>query len=72
MLMSHLHGSVESVKKRSLGEVQINSSLYLRYYAEACTTGGDYHVRDLAPGQHSSQETSRRWRAEGECDKSKM
>ena len=37
------------------------------YYAEACndlTNGGD-HLLSLAPGQHSSKETSQRWRVVG-------
>ena len=37
------------------------SSLYSRYYAEACNEGGA-HLRDLAPGLHSSEKTSQRWR----------
>ena len=39
----------------------IKSSLYSRYYAEACYSGAHHHC--LAPGQHSSEETSQWWRA---------
>ena len=39
----------------------IKSSLYSRYYAEACNEWR-VHLRGLVPGQHSSEETSQRWR----------
>ena len=42
--------------------LKIKSSLYLRYYAETCNEWRD-HLRGLAPGQHSSEETSQRLRA---------
>ena len=38
-------------------------SLYSRYYAEA---SGGAHLRGLAPGQNSFEETSKRWRAVGD------
>ena len=41
--------------------VQIKSSLYQPYYAEA--TSGEAGLRGLVPGQHSCEETSLRWRA---------
>ena len=37
---------------------KIGSSLNSRHYAECWV-----HLRDLAPWQHSSEETSQRWRA---------
>ena len=42
---------------------KIKSSLHSQYYAEA---SGGIHLRDLAHGQHSSEETSQRWRAVGD------
>ena len=45
---------------------KIKSSLYLRYYAEACYEWW-VHLRGIAPGEHScSEETSQRWRAVGD------
>ena len=41
---------------------QVNPSLYSRYYAEACNKWWG-HLRLSAPGQHSSEESSQRWRA---------
>ena len=35
------------------------------YYAKHVTRGGA-HLRDLAPGQHSSEETSQQWRVNGD------
>ena len=43
----------------------LKSSLYSRYYAEACNEQRG-HIRDLAPGQHSHEEISQRWRAVGD------
>ena len=42
-------------------EQKTHTSLYSRYYAEACNNGGA-HLRDLASGQRSSEETLLRWR----------
>ena len=42
----------------------IKSSLYSRYYAEACSGGTNF--RGLASGQHSSKKTSQRWRTFGD------
>ena len=42
--------------------IKIKSLLYSRYYAEACNELRAY-LRGLAPGLHSSEETSQRWRA---------
>ena len=40
------------------------------HYTRVCTpkrvTSCEAHLRDLAPGQHSSEETSQRWRAVGD------
>ena len=47
------------------GEALIISSLYSRFYIEACNEWRD-HLRDLASGQHSSEETSQWWRAVGD------
>ena len=44
-------------------DVQIKSSLYSPYYAEASCGA---HLRGLAPGQHSSEESSQRWRVVGD------
>ena len=44
---------------------QTKSSLYSRYYAEACHEWRA-HLRCLTPGQLSSEEISRRWRAVGD------
>ena len=44
---------------------KIKSSLNSRYYAEACNEWQDY-LPCLAPGQHSFEETSQRWRAVGD------
>ena len=41
---------------------EIKSSLYSRHYAQACNEWR-VHLHGLAPGQHSSEETSQRWRA---------
>ena len=39
--------------------------IILAVYAEALTSG-DAHLRCLAPGQHSYEETSQRWRVVGD------
>ena len=44
---------------------QIKSSLYSRYYTERVPIDGA-NLRHLAPGQHSYEETSQRWRAVGD------
>ena len=44
---------------------KIKSSLYPRYHAEVCNEWRA-HLRSLASGQHSSEETSQRWRAIGD------
>ena len=49
---------------RSLNFKKIKSSLYSRYYAEACNELRDPSLH-LAPGQHSSEETSQQWRVVG-------
>ena len=36
---------------------------YTRGITPKRVTSGEAHLRDLAPGQHSSEETSQRWRA---------
>ena len=43
---------------------KIKSSLCSRYYAERLTNGGA-DLRCLAPGQHTSEEMSQRWRTVG-------
>ena len=45
---------------------KLKSSLYSRYYAEACNSDGA-HLRDLVSGRHSFEETSQRWRAVGDA-----
>ena len=44
---------------------KIKSSSYSRYYTEACNKWW-IHLCGLAPGQHSFEETSQRWRAVGD------
>ena len=44
---------------------QIKSSLYSPYYAAACNELRG-HLRGLAPGLHSSEEASQRWRDVGD------
>ena len=39
--------------------------IYTRDITLKRVASGEIHLRDLAPGQHSSEETSQRWRAEG-------
>ena len=51
-----------TAKNYQIKNTKIKSSLYSRYYAEVCNERRD-HLRGLAPGQHSSEETSQRWRA---------
>ena len=48
-----------------------NQTFIMRYYYADCVitqkrvTSGGAHLRSLAPGQHSSEETSQRWRVIG-------
>ena len=39
--------------------------LHTRSISSKSATGGEAHIRGLTPGQHSSEETSQRWRAVG-------
>ena len=39
---------------------------YTRFITPKRVTSGGIHLRDLTPGQHSSEETSQRWRAVGD------
>ena len=39
---------------------------YARSITPKCTMSGESHLRCFAPGQHSSEETSQRWRAVGD------
>ena len=41
---------------------KIKSPLYSRFYAEACVTSGGAHLRGLAPGRHTYEETPHWWR----------
>ena len=40
---------------------------FIRGITPKRVTSGRAHLRGLAPGQHSSEETSQRWRAVGHC-----
>ena len=46
---------------------KIKSSCYSLYNAEACMSGAVL-LRGLARGQHSSEETSQRWRVVGDTE----
>ena len=46
-----------------LRQSKIKSSLQSRYYTQTCVTSGGAHLRGLAPGQRSSEETSQQRRA---------
>ena len=56
---------VDSSKFRNIVKAKNISSIYSRYYAEACNKWRA-NLRDLASGQDSSEETSQRWRAAGD------
>ena len=44
---------------------KIKSNLYACVDEAKRVTSGETHLRDLAPGLHSSEETSQRWGAVG-------
>ena len=47
-------------------ELLKKSNHYIRDITAKRVTSGEVHLRGLAPGQHSSEETSQRWRAVGD------
>ena len=57
--------SDRGIKMKKSNQSNIKSSLHLRITPNHVTSGGA-HLRDLAPGQHSSEKTSKQWRAVGD------
>ena len=51
---------------RKLKHSQKSNPHHTRGITSICITSGGTHLRDLAPGQHSSEKTSQRWRAAGD------
>ena len=50
-----------------MSKFKIKSNLdYTRVIAPKLVTSGDAHLRGLAPGLHTSEGTSQRWRAVGD------
>ena len=61
-----LHTSQEKSPRKKVTMIlfyKIKPLLYSQYYIVACS---EMHLRSLAPGQRSSEETSQRWRVVGD------
>ena len=54
------------VNKRFLPNCFLYNLHYTRWNTPKRVTSGGAHLRGLAPGLHSSEETSQRWRAVGD------
>ena len=63
----YIEGDVCFVIIALLWENKIKTSLYSRYYAEACKEWRALYLRLIALGQHSYEETPRRWRVVGDA-----
>ena len=59
--------NVDNVARKVENILKTKSNLhYTRGITPKRVTSGGAHLRDLAPGLHSSEETSQRWRAVGD------
>ena len=59
--------TVESVRRHQVDSKKIKSNLhYTRRNTPKRVTSCGAHLRGLAPGQHSSEESSQRWRVVGD------
>ena len=62
LTLRSIHGSTKRTDK-----IKSKSNLhYTRGITPKRVTSGGAHLRGLAPGLHSSEETSQRWRAVGD------
>ena len=52
-------------KNQSAAKLQISNLHYIYNITSKRVTSGGIHLHGLAPGQHSSEETSQRWQAVG-------